>query len=503
MGNKSDIFNLVHSLNKSEIRYIKLQSSLQSGEKNYIKLLDELLKHSGDEYDEKNVKEKFTGEKFINQLTFTKNYLHSNILKNLVSFSGENSIDLKISFMINKARILYNKALFDQFFQMIKRTKELCLKYERFSSYLQLLEMEKVVIIKKISTDIDETRLFEEEITILNKIRNLMEYHQLVSRLTGLFRMKGRAREDSTLKLIEVLKESHVMMSPARAASVVALERYYFVHQLTADLLGDFKTMHGYAGKRLELIIDNPFPFQDQLFNYKQDILLYMILLIPRIEPEAGGNEQELRQKYLNMLKEHTGNTEIDRINLFLIESILKLSESAKYTDFKSVKDTINNIVERLNKNRGKLDSNYEILIYNLIAKTCVNFGEYKEANLYLNILLNLPQLSVRKDIELYARMLNLLVHYELGNYDLLEYLIKSTYRFLINMKNVFGFEKAVINFLRKLSSVNTDKQLLENLELLKSEMQMLQNNPLEKNAMLYFDFPSWIDKKIIALKTK
>jgi hypothetical protein len=138
-----------------------------------------------------------------------------------------------------------------------------------------------------------------------------------------------------------------------------------------------------------------------------------------------------------------------------------------------------------------------------LIAKTCVNFGEYKEANLYLNILLNLPQLSVRKDIELYARMLNLLVHYELGNYDLLEYLIKSTYRFLINMKNVFGFEKAVINFLRKLSSVNTDKQLLENLELLKSEMQMLQNNPLEKNAMLYFDFPSWIDKKIIALKTK
>jgi hypothetical protein len=405
--------------------------------------------------------------------------------------------------MINKARILYNKALFDQFFQMIKRTKELCLKYERFSSYLQLLEMEKVVIIKKISTDIDETRLFEEEITILNKIRNLMEYHQLVSRLTGLFRMKGRAREDSTLKLIEVLKESHVMMSPARAASVVALERYYFVHQLTADLLGDFKTMHGYAGKRLELIIDNPFPFQDQLFNYKQDILLYMILLILRIEPEAGGNEQELRQKYLNMLKEHTGNTEIDRINLFLIESILKLSESAKYTDFKSVKDTINNIVERLNKNRGKLDSNYEILIYNLIAKTCVNFGEYKEANLYLNILLNLPQLSVRKDIELYARMLNLLVHYELGNYDLLEYLIKSTYRFLINMKNVFGFEKAVINFLRKLSSVNTDKQLLENLELLKSEMQMLQNNPLEKNAMLYFDFPSWIDKKIIALKTK
>lgn len=507
MGNKNNLSGLINSLNKSEIRYFKLVSSVQSGDKNYLKFFDELVKQKNNPYDEKKIKEKFKNEKFINQLTFTKYYLYSAILKSLVLYSGEVSVDLKINSMINKARILYNKALFSQFFQMLKNAKETCLKYERFSSYLQLLEMEKVVIIKKIfpeaASTIDETKLFEEEVNILNKLRNLAEYQNLVSRLTGLFRMKGRARENSALKLISVMKESHVMMFPDRADSVIALERYYFIHQLTADLLGDFKTMHKYARKRFELIIENPFPFQDQMFNYKQDILLYMILLGSRVrvEPEPGLILQEEQNKYLDLLKEHSGNTDIEKINLFLIESTLKLSNSASFSDFETAMDVINSIVDDLNKFRGKLDSNYEILIYNSIVKTCVYFGEYAKANTYLNILLNLPQLSVRKDIELYARIINLIVHYELGNFDLLEYLIKSTYRFLLNSNNVYGFERAVINFLRKLTSISTNDQLLENLELLKNEMEKLKKDPLEKNAMLYFDFPLWIDKKILALR--
>jgi hypothetical protein len=507
MGSKNNLSELIKSLNKSEIRYFKLTSSIQHGDKNYLKLFDEMLKQNNITYDEKMIKEKFKNEKFTNQLTFTKNYLYSGILKSLVLYSGEISVDMKIHSMINKARILYNKALFGQYFHMLKKAKETCLKYERFSSYLQLLEMEKVIIIKKISPDtgssIDEAKLYDEEINILNKLRNLAEYQNLVSRLTGLFRMKGRAREDSVLKLISVMKESHVMMSPHRADSIIALERYYFIHQLTADLLGDFKTMHKYARKRYELIIENPFPFRDQMFNYRQDILLYMILLGSRVrvEPDTGLSLQEKQKKYLDMLKEHTGNTDIEKINLFLIESTLKLSNTANFPDFETALAEINNIVEGLSKYRGKLDSNYEILIYNSIVKICVYFGEYAKANIYLNILLNLPQLSIRKDIELYARILNLVVHFELGNFELLEYLIRSTYRYLISMNNVYGFERAVINFLRKLTSISTNDQLLENLELLKNEMDELKKDPLEKNAMLYFDFPLWIDKKILALR--
>lgn len=509
MGRKNYLPELIWSLNKSETRYFRLVSSIQSGDKNYLKLFDEILKHNAGTYSEKKIKDKFENEKFINQLTFTKNYLYSAIIKSLVLYAGEETVDIQVNSMINKARVLFNKALYAQFFHLLKKAKETCLKHERFSSFLQLLEMEKIVIIKKISPEagssIDEAKLYEEEISILNKLRNLAEYQNLVSRLTGLFRMKGRAREDSVSKLISAMKESHVMMSPDRADSVIALERYYFVLQLTADLLGDFRTMHSYAVKRYELIIENPFPFRDQMFNYRQDILLYMILLGSRLssEHEPGISPPEKQRKFLDMLKEHTGHTDIEKINLFLIESTIKLNNISGFPDYKTALSVIESIVNGLNRFRGKLDLNYEILIYNSIVKICVYFGDYSSANTYLNILLNLPQLSIRKDIELYARIQNLIVHFELGNFELLEYLIRSTYRFLINMNNVYGFERAVINFLRKLTSVNTDKQLLENLELLKIEIEELKKDPFEKNAMLYFDFPLWVDKKIQALRMK
>jgi len=52
-----DLFDLVHSLTKSEKRFFKLQSSLQAGEKNYVRIFDLLEKM--DHYDEEFVKESF------------------------------------------------------------------------------------------------------------------------------------------------------------------------------------------------------------------------------------------------------------------------------------------------------------------------------------------------------------------------------------------------------------------------------------------------------------
>jgi hypothetical protein len=63
MKPSNELFELIKSLTKSEKRFFKLQSSLQSGDKNYIRLFDTIDKMS--EYDEEEVKSNFKGEKFI------------------------------------------------------------------------------------------------------------------------------------------------------------------------------------------------------------------------------------------------------------------------------------------------------------------------------------------------------------------------------------------------------------------------------------------------------
>ncbi|MEZ4950160.1 MAG: hypothetical protein R2784_12335 [Saprospiraceae bacterium] len=63
-------------------------ANIQEGEKNYLKLFD--LVSNQEEYDEESVKEAFKGEKIVNSLHVTKNYLVKLILKSLkLYYSGQ------------------------------------------------------------------------------------------------------------------------------------------------------------------------------------------------------------------------------------------------------------------------------------------------------------------------------------------------------------------------------------------------------------------------------
>jgi len=66
MKPSTELFSLIQTLTKSEKRFFKLNSSLQSGEKNYLKLFDFIEKQSS--YNEEELKAYFSKEKFIQHL---------------------------------------------------------------------------------------------------------------------------------------------------------------------------------------------------------------------------------------------------------------------------------------------------------------------------------------------------------------------------------------------------------------------------------------------------
>ena len=74
-----ELFHLIKSLTKSEKRFFKLSSALQSGEKNYLKIFDVIDRQT--EYDEQKVKDYFNSETFIKHFPSEKNHLYKLILK--------------------------------------------------------------------------------------------------------------------------------------------------------------------------------------------------------------------------------------------------------------------------------------------------------------------------------------------------------------------------------------------------------------------------------------
>ncbi len=136
----TELFDLIKSLNRSERRYFKLNASVQKGNKNYLKLFEAVDSQTA--YGEQFLKKKYKNEKFITNLTVTKNYLYKLNVRSLNSYYNEKSVDTKLNNLLNKCRLLYNKALFRQYFKSVQSGKEMAVKFEMFSYQLEFLELE-------------------------------------------------------------------------------------------------------------------------------------------------------------------------------------------------------------------------------------------------------------------------------------------------------------------------------------------------------------------------
>ena len=86
----------------------------------------------------------------------------------------------------------------------------------------------------------------------------------------------------------------------------------------------------------------------------------------------------------------------------------------------------------------------------------CVHFGagEVNKALFWLNKVLNDNEPTLRQDIFTHARLVNLVVHYELGNFDLLEYIVRSTQRFLNKHHRAYEMEVLLIEHIKKLARI-------------------------------------------------
>ena len=141
------------------------------------------------------------------------------------------------------------------------------------------------------------------------------------------------------------------------------------------------------------------------------------------------------------------------------------------------------------------LDTHRVLIFYYKIACLYFGSGNNEKAIDYLNRIIN-QKADLRSDLQCYARLLHLIAHYELGNFDLLEYLIKSVYRYMAKMENLSKVEEEMFDFLRQSFQVGAHA-LKPEFEKLLIKLKKYENNPLERRAFAYLDVISWLESKI------
>jgi hypothetical protein len=491
----SDIlFQLVHSLEKSEKRHFKLYIKRSSAKEDLkiIQLFDALDKMK--EYDDAMLLKKISGITKT-QLANLKNHLYKQLLASLRLLKTSDNIDLQLSEHLDNARILYNKGLKIQSLRILEKAKELARANQKFNTLVQLLSLEKKIETLHITRSTAEKTLqmAEEAFAISGHIDRVTNLSNLALLLYRWFVLHGHARNKEDEKELNAFFKSYL---PADIKAVNGFYEKLYLYQSYswyAFIKQDFLMYYRYSQKWIDLFDEHPAMIEIETGHYVKGMhnLLNALFDLRNFEKFEIILKQFERYQKLPVANRHDNfktHTSIyingAKINQHLMKGTF--TEGLKLVP----------IIEKNLEEYALYVDQHRILVFNYkIAVLYFGAGKYEKAIDYLQKIINGP-LDLRIDLQCYARLLHMMSHYELGNYDIMESLMKSVYRFFSKMKNLTAVEEEMFAFLRSSFNVAPDK-IKPGLKKLLEKIKHLEKNPFETRSFAYLDTISWVESKV------
>jgi len=496
MSNRfSDIlFQLVHTLEKSEKRHFKLYIKRSSAKEDLkiIQLFDVLDKMQ--EYDEKLLFKKLP---FVTkpQLANLKTHLYKELLASLRLLKTTENIDFQLSEHLDNARLLYNKGLKLQSLRILEKAKEIARANQKFNFLVQAISLEK-----KIET-LHITRSSTEKTEILAK--EAMEISDHISRVTKLsnlalllyrwYVINGHARNEFDETDIKDFFKTHL---PKDVNAVNGFYEKLYLYQCYtwyAFIRQDFLMYYRYSQKWIDLFSDDPQMVTVETGHYIKG--MHNLL-----NAHFDLRNFQLFDKTLKHFEEFALSPIANQHDNFRTHTSIyingaKMNQHLMQGTFKEGVALIPYIEDKLKEYLLYVDR-HRILVFNYKFAT-LHFGDgnYNKSIDYLQKIINGP-LDLRIDLQCYARVLHLMAHYELGNVEIIESLIKSVYRFMARMKNLTVVEEEMFYFLRH-SFILSPRALKPALEKFLNKIKHLEKNRFETRAFAYLDIISWLESHV------
>ena len=491
------LFQLIKSLTKAEKRNFKLYATRnQSGiDLKFVQLFDVLDKQKA--FDEDLVFKKLPQLK-KQQFSNLKRHLYKQILASLRLIHAQKNIDIELREQLDYMRILYNKGLFLQSLKLLDRAKQIAKDNHQDILHLEILEFEKMIESRHITRSIgNRAAVLSAESNIRMKaIQGVSHLTNLGLQLYSMYIKIGHVRSAKDVLMIQELFEQKLKEEAAKKRTffekVYLCQAYVWYYYI----LQDFAHCYKYAQKWVDLFKQNP-----QMI--KRDLDLYMrgynnLLSTLYLSAYASKLRFYLEELEAFIAKKESVFSENSRIIAFLYLNMARFNQyflEGRFTDGLAwVGDLEQELLQM--EAQKEIDSHRILVFYYKIGSLYFSSGNNARAIDFLNKIVQSNVGNLREDIQCYARMLLLIAHYELGNYDLLEYLVKSVYRFLRKMEDLNEVQKEVLLFLRKALYCNPN-ELLPLFEKLRLSLLKWVDHPYEKRSFLYLDIISWLESKI------
>ena len=496
MPNRStdSLFQLIHSLQKSEKRNFKLYVKRNSSNQDLkiVQLFDAIDKMSS--YDENLLLAKTPSIK-KQQLPNIKAHLYRQILSSMRLLEGSENIDIQLHEQLDFAKLLYNKGLYHQSLRFLEKIKDAAKESNQISILIEVLMKEKKIETLHITRSMEDRA---EDLTCeVNQARiqyaRESQLSNLALKLYSWYIKNGLARNVADEKEIENFFVSN--LTDDLKMPVGFYQKLFFSQSYCwyAFIRQDFLMYYRYTQKWVDQFEEHPQMIRIETGNYIKG--LHNLLNAHFNLRNYKGFEKTLKIfdnfNKSDIVKLNDNN----RIQVFVYLYISKLNQHILEGTFQEGLAIVDKITHQLDDYELYLDRHRTMIFYYKIASLYFGAGDYGLSIDYLNKIIN-RKVSLRNDLQCYARLLHLIAHYELGNFQLLEYLIKSVYRFMAKMQNLSLVEEEIFKFLRLSFSVSEGKMKPE-FEKLLNKMREFETSKFETRAFAYLDVISWLQSKV------
>ena len=488
------LFQLIQSLTKAEKRNFKLYITRNTGnaELKIIDLFDAFEKL--DAYDETALLKKLPTVKKA-QLANMKSHLYRQLLASLRLIKTTESIDIELHEQLDYAKILYNKGLYHQSLKLLDKVKGQARELNQDSYIIQAISLEKKIETLHITRSIRDraVQLATESVAVHEKRLNITRLSNLALELYSWYIQNGHARNDGDIKDIDNYFEKQFTVELANAKGFYeemykyqCFVWYHFIRQ-------DFLNYYRYTKKWVDLFKENFAMITIEtghfikgfhnLMNAHYDLRNFKHFRL------ALNEFEEFAQTDTAILQNN------NRIQTFVYLNSARLNYALITGEFEQAALLIPEVEAKLNEYKVFLDL-HRILVFNYKFAT-IYFGvaDYSRCIDYLQHIIQ-NEVDLRNDLQCYARLLHLLAHFELGNFDIIDSLTRSVYRYMAKMDNLTVVEEIIFKFLKKTFYKNATSLKGEFADLL-AKLKEHEKNPFETRAFAYLDIISWVESKV------
>lgn len=487
------LFLLIKSLEKAEKRNFKLYVKRNSGGEDLkiVQLFDALDKMS--EYDESQLLKNKSFRK--QQLSNIKSHLYRTILSSLRILKDTDNIDLQLHEQMDYARILYNKGFYHQSLKALDKMKDLALAHNQYTYLMQALFFEKKIEALHITRSMQDraeqlTTEAEQANQALARINRLSNLSLL---LYSWYIKNGHIRnkeEDKTLVQFFNDRLPRAVGGPQEFYAKLYLYQCYCWYSFIRQ---DWRMYYRYTSKWVDLFRGDQHMIQVETAHYIKGVhnLLNAYFSLQR-HRQFNAALNEFREFSESGLVQQNIN---NRAQTFVYLNIALINKHFLEGSFTEGLELVKYIEEKLAGYSIYLDRHRILVFHYKFASMYFGSGRIEKAIDHLNKIINW-KVDLRTDLQCYSRLLHLISHYELGNYQLVEYLARSVYRFMAKMENMSGVEQEILAFLRGSFRISSS-DLKNAFRDLLVKLKRYENNPLETRAFSYLDIISWLESKI------